>query len=662
MRRDAVGFFWNDAPVPKPPKDKPPKRTPPEPVWERDDYLPGLEEALRFPVDTFTDWELVSEMGGELYFDTECYFNFFQLAFMSAKTGKVIDFMMSPYHQFDFQRVQWIFQNFTIKGFNSWNYDLPMLSFLMAGANNQQLKAYSDEIIINGTNPSDLMRNMKVKRIKVDHIDLIEVAPLFASLKIYGGRVHTKKMQDLPFNANKILSQLQMAITRWYCVNDLRNTRDLDLTLKTQQELRVKMSNEIQVDLRSKSDAQVAEAVIGHEIFLRQTRRPKRPDIPIGTAYHYKVPQYMTFQTPYMNEVLNMVRNTLFVVDHTGSIGMPVELSELQVRINQAVYTMGIGGLHSTEKSTAHRSVNGFKLFEVDVESFYPWIILNQELYPQHLGRDFLDVFRTIVERRLHAKHTGDKATSDSLKITINGTFGKLGSQYSILYAPDLLIQTTVSGQLTLLMLIELLEMYGCQVVSANTDGLMIKVHETKVEVMRAVVKYWESITRFKTEETEYVGLYSKDVNNYLAIKPDGKFKGKGLYANPWRAAKNPEEKLKKNPATSGCVDAVIELLTKGVPLRETIYNCKDFTKFISVRSVTGGAVKDGVYLGKAVRWYYALNQTTELISAKTGNKVPKSDGAKPCMVLPDTFPDDIDYEWYVNEAETILKLIGYYD
>jgi hypothetical protein len=662
MRRDAVGFFWNDAPVPKPPKDAPPKRVPPEPTWQRADYLPGLEEALRFPIDTFTDWELVSEAGGELYFDIECYFNYFQIAFMSAKTGKVIDFLMTPDIPLDHQRITWILQNFTIKGFNSWNYDVPILSFALAGYDNKSLKAFTNEIIGNGTNPSDLLRNMKVKRVKCDHIDLIEVAPLFASLKIYGGRVHTKKMQDLPFHPEIILTWNQMAIVRWYCVNDLRVTRDLDHTLKVQQDLRVTMSNEIRVDLRSKSDAQIAEAVIGHEIFLRQLKHPRRPQIAIGTAYHYRVPQYMQFQTPYMREVLDIVRRTLFVVDHTGSIGMPVELSELKVQINQAIYTMGIGGLHSTEKSVAHRAVNGYRIFEVDVESYYPKIILNQELYPQHLGRDFLDVFRAIVERRLDAKHRGDKTTADSLKITINGTFGKLGSQFSILYAPDLLIQTTVSGQLTILMLIELLEMYGCQVISANTDGIAIKVHESKVEVMRHVVRYWESLTNFKTEETEYVGIYSKDVNNYLAVKPDGKFKGKGLYANPWLAAKNAEEKLKKNPAASGCVDAVIALLTKGVPLRETIYNCKDFTKFISVRSVTGGAVKDGVYLGKAVRWYYALNQKTEMISAKTGNKIPKSDGAKPCMVLPDTFPDDIDYEWYVNEAESILKLIGYYD
>ena len=48
------------------------------------------------------------------------------------------------------------------------------------------------------------------------------------------------------------------------------------------------------------------------------------------------------------------------------------------------------------------------------------------------------------------------KTTSDTLKICVNGSFGKLGSKFSFLYAPELLIQTTMTGQLALLMLIEM--------------------------------------------------------------------------------------------------------------------------------------------------------------------------------------------------------------
>src|SRR3546814_15732833 len=82
--------------------------------------------------------------------------------------------------------------------------------------------------------------------------------------------MHSRKMQDLPFHPSTILSPNQIAIVRWYCVNDTHNTAHLRETLKEQIELRYTLSNEYKVDLRSKSDAQIAEAVVSAEI----TRRP----------------------------------------------------------------------------------------------------------------------------------------------------------------------------------------------------------------------------------------------------------------------------------------------------------------------------------------------------------------------------------------------------
>lgn len=67
------------------------------------------------------------------------------------------------------------------------------------------------------------------------------------------------------------------------------------------------------------------------------------------------------------------------------------------------------------------------------------------------------------------------QTTDGGSKIQINGTFGKTGSPYSVLFAPTMLIQTTITGQLSLLMLIEWHEIYGIPVISANTDGVVIK-------------------------------------------------------------------------------------------------------------------------------------------------------------------------------------------
>ena len=89
---------------------------------------------------------------------------------------------------------------------------------------------------------------------------------------------------------------------------------------------------------------------------------------------------------------------------------------------------------------------------------------------------------------------------------------------------------------------------------------------------------------------------------------------------------------------------------------------CDDVRKFLTVRTVGGGAVWAGMYLGKAVRWYYSRGVPESVcIRYKTnGNKVSRSNGSMPCMTLPAEVPSDVDYDWYVREANDILKDIGH--
>ncbi len=670
MRADSVGFFWDDTPPPKPPKVEKPKRTPPERTWERPDYLPGLQEAIAFNVPQFEDWELAiaAAKRERLVFDIECYENYFLIAFASIVSGKVIYFERTANHDFNTDKLRWIINTFCLVSFNGIGYDLPILALALAGKNTAQLKHATNEIIKNGKRPSDVLRSFRVKKINPNHIDLIEVAPLQASLKIYGGRIHTPRMQDLPFHPEVILSPPQMSIVRWYCVNDLSNTAFLHEALKEQIELRESLSAEYRTDLRSKSDAQIAEAVIAEEIERLNGTRPQGPTIAPGTRYKYNVPHFIKFQSPLMQWALEVVRNANFIVSDDGNVGMPPELKALKLDIAGSVYRMGIGGLHSSEQCAAHYADANTLLIDRDVTSYYPYIILNQGLYPKHLGPNFLRVYRSLVERRIAAKRAGNKVIADSLKITINGSFGKLGNRYSVLYAPDLLIQVTITGQLSLLMLIERLELAGIHVVSANTDGIVIKCPTIRQAECDAIVKQWEKDTSFETEDTQYLAVFSRDVNNYIAVKKkfdkvtkqwlfqeDG-CKTKGAYASP----EKPSDRLHKNPTNEICVDAVLALLTKGTPVMTTVRSCDDIRKFVSVRTVTGGAVKNGEYLGKSIRWYYAAGETGEIVYAKNGNMVPRSEGAKPLMDLPRVPPNDIDYEWYEREANRMLEDIGF--
>ena len=246
--------------------------------------------------------------------------------------------------------------------------------------------------------------------------------------------------------------------------------------------------------------------------------------------------------------------------------------------------------------------------------------------------------------------------TADGLKIVVNGTFGKLGDPYSVINAPDLCMQVTISGQLYLLMLIEALELVGIPIVSANTDGIVIACPHNRYDDLNHIVAAWERHTSFETEETRYSSLHCRDVNNYIAIKTSGEIKAKGIYAEK---GSQRNSVLSKNPETLICSDAVQAYLSKEIPIETTIKTCCDIKRFVSVRNVVGGGRFGEYYLGRVVRWYYAKNITDALYYVKSGNKVPKTYGAKPCMLMPTELPTDIDYDWYINEATAMLYDIG---
>lgn len=266
-------------------------------------------------------------------------------------------------------------------------------------------------------------------------------------------------------------------------------------------------------------------------------------------------------------------------------------------------------------------------------------------------------------------------------KVALNGVYGKLGSPYSVLYAPHLLIATTLTGQLTLLMLAERAEARGISVVSGNTDGLLfycprekyagLKKDRLNPSVLSEVTDEWERLTGFDLEFGEYRAIYNLSVNSYYAIKASGGHKRKGPVGNPWN--QHPDDfdqvrgQLMKNPQMTICSDAALNFIKDGTPIERTIRDCTDIRQFVTVIKASKGATWKGNYLGKTVRFYWATGGEPIFEAVpheKTGNykKVPKTDGAAECMRLPDNLPLDIAYERYIEEAQRIVEEYGFYN
>ena len=641
--------------------------------------------------------------------DTECYKDYWLCKFYDERTGRSKSFGMWPGYPLDIQGLVDVLSRVTIVTFNGNWYDIQMIVLALHGANTDQLKEANDDIIVRKMPPWTFRDKWRIATPDyIDHIDLAEVAPgVKLSLKMLMGRCHAPLMQDLPFVPDWTPTAADRFVLDRYCGNDLQGTNLLRHEVADRLRLRMAISEQYGVDVRSKSDAQIAEAVFKAKLDFE----PQKRYVADGYTFKYQPPGYLAYATPQMRELLELVSNADFVVrDREEAIAfwyatvdpetqeeppkirtgvrIPKELSNRDIILRNGKYRLGIGGLHSQESSVSYYSGDGYTIRDIDVKSYYPSLILTMGMVPQQIGEAFLTIYRAIYTRRLHAKAEAErienlwkcmgaaelkaeadafKTDADGLKIVLNGVFGKLFSKWSIFFAPELGIRVTLTGQLALLMLIEMMELSGIEVISANTDGIVLKIPTGREWLADQIVAWWEKRTGLEMEATNYRSIHFRDVNNYVAITTDGKAKRKGIF-NQGGVLSGPQG---KNPRMDIVADAVVAFLKDGTPLATTIRNCSDIRKFAVIAGVTGGGqyeppplvcanaiVQEQKWLGKAVRWYYSKNGG-KITRCTSGDKVAGSDGAVPIMDLPATVPIDIDFDHYIAAAQKLLDVTG---
>jgi hypothetical protein len=341
-------------------------------------------------------------------FDTEAYVNYWSIAFQDVDTGAITLFEKWNDSDLDMKGIARMFKRYRVVGFNSNNYDMCVIALAMTGASNGELKQASDTIIMSDMKPWQFYEHYNVSLPGwIDHIDLMEVSPgspQRPSLKLYGGRLHYKTMMDLPYSPDDRITEEKRETMVRYLGNDLGLTRAKYFELKPQIDLRSEISDIYGTDVRSKSDAQVAESLLKKQLELKLKRRLYKPDVR-AFSFKYEKPTYVKFKTPALQQMLDIVCGATVFVKPDGQVTMPEALSDVAVTMGVSTYRIGIGGLHSSENKTSHFSDESFELIDQDAASFYPNLILNNSWFPPQIGLGFLDLYRSIVEQRIGAKN-----------------------------------------------------------------------------------------------------------------------------------------------------------------------------------------------------------------------------------------------------------------
>ena len=337
--------------------------------------------------------------------------------------------------------------------------------------------------------------------------------------------------------------------------------------------------------------------------------------------------------------------------------------TNLEIEIAGVPHTYGTGGIHGAIPNYFGEG----EFLHVDVNSYYPSLIIRYPEYCMSRTGASLEKFKEIYESRLAFKAQGD-ARADALKIVINSFYGANKDKFNPLYDPRCANNICIFGQVLLTDLIERLEGH-CDLIQSNTDGLIIKLHNNRDEVME-ICKEWEERTGMTLGYDRVFKIAQKDVNNYIMVmekKGKQKIEAKGAYVKDLNDLDYDMAIVNK---------AVRDYLLYNIPVESTVLPCSDMRMFQKVVKLSNkykwvehekGDSKEK-FDNKCYRVFASKDQRDGRILKCDGVRNPAKFGNTPdrCFIVNDDitnaktdwFPQ-LDKQYYIDLAKKRLEDFG---
>ncbi len=562
-------------------------------------------------------------------YDLETLLGMFSAVFKDKETGELHIFVIHKSRNDSVKLKQFIPQIGTLIGFNNVNFDSQVFQYIQNNIDEWIEQSLDGEeiagriyeiaqLVIQSEFPI-----YKKWEIQIPQIDLFLILHLNnkarrCSLKDIQIAMGWWNVQDMPIHHNSLVSNEQVNEILEYNINDVESTNELDNRCQDLQELRLKIGEKYGLDCMNYNNGKIGEELL-LKLYCEKTHQNPRIVRYLRTERQFIrlkecIPDYIQFNLKPFKDVLSYFNNKV-VYGTKGAF--TYEFDHLE-----CVYTYGTGGIHANTKSGIYESDENYVIKTFDVASLYPSLAVTRRLFPAHLGEEFYNIYeKEIVGVRLaekaKPKEQQDKVLIDGYKEAANIPYGKSGSEFSFLYDTKYTLDTTISGQLAISMLIDMLlvSIPEIKVIMVNTDGAEVKIHRKYEDIYNRICKIWMEDTGLILEFDEYQKIVLDHVNSYLAIYTNGKVKQKGRFVV--------DSELWKDNSQRIVAIALKEYYVNGKSIEDTVNNHKDILDFCKRSKMTKGNVLterfiiDGDYqereLSKTNR-YYVSNKGSSLI------------------------------------------------
>jgi len=605
---------------------------------------------------------------------------------LSTRTNNLTKFLKT---------LEWLSKNEKVLvGYNNLNFDYAVLQFIYKNAKNYTIKELVYEVFLfaDGLIKNNIIYKEDKNTLKISQLDLMKIhnfdyKATRVSLKVLEVNMCMDSIEDLDFKIGEDLKPNEFDNLIKYNKHDVEATLLFFEHSKEAIEFREELGAKYKENMLNYSDTK-----IGKRYFIRNLEEKLGKDTcyingkPKQTIRNFLnfgeiIFNYISFETPEFQSLLkylkkqysnsmkevfsNISKDKLDELSSFCTLNSKKEAYSLHLNYKDFTFYLGTGGLHGSVESKFYDKNDEYLIIDVDVASYYPSIVIQNNLYPEHLGVEFVEIYKEIRDLRFSYK----KGTSQNkmLKLALNSTYGDTNNQFSPFYDYKMTLDITLNGQLMLCMLAEkLMQIETVSLIQANTDGLTFKIAKKDKSKYEEISNKWQDFTGLELEEIIYEKLWIRDVNNYVALKENGKAKKIGAYK--YNLAWN------QNHSSLVVQKAVEAHLIKGIRIEEFIYNHRNKYDFLLNFKATRNInlVLEKIYslkktyvpLSNTIRYFISknglplkkilppLNNEAEqrVIGINVGYKVEL------CNNIKDFSFEFLDFDYYVKEAYKLIE------